>query len=84
MSYICSVIKHTMIDLTQIHHISFDNIDYSDYPDFTDAYPSKVEYLDPVTNQVRELTDEEMTWFTDRTDFWWPTLYQNAIEGLFI
>ena len=73
-----------MLDLSKIQSMSFDNIDYGDYPDFSDAYPCEVEYLDPNTNKVRELTESEMDWFSEQTHFWWPTLYQYAIEGLFI
>lgn len=73
-----------MLDLTKIQNIRFDNIDYGDYPDFSDAYPTDVEYNDPNTNEVRELTETEMEWFTEQTDFWWPTLYEYITGGLFI
>lgn len=74
-----------MLDTKNIIHVSFDNIDFGDYPDFSDAYPSEVIYLDPNTNEERLLNEQELDWFFENENsFWWPLLFQNAIEGYFI
>jgi hypothetical protein len=52
-----------MIDLSKVNSVEVDGIDYSDYPDFCDAYISNAWYGD------RPMTDEEIDELNENTDF---------------
>jgi len=47
------------MDTTKIDNVEFDNIDYTDYPDFCDAYISSADYngLEMTEEQLNELND---------------------------
>lgn len=56
------------LDYNLIEDISFDGIDYRDYPDFCDAFISSATYMG------REMTQEELDILNDDTDFVYETL----------
>lgn len=61
------------INLNQVENIEFQNIDHSDYPDFSDAYISYAEL-----NGV-PLTDEQLDDLNENSNF----VYEKVMERLF-
>ena len=59
-----------------IEDIEFDNVNFSDAHDFSDAFISKALYDDPKTG-LRELTDEEI----DSLDSEW--VYDRLIDYIY-
>ena len=58
------------MDTTKIDNVEFDNIDYTDYPDFCDAYISSADY-----NGI-EMTDEELDALNDDNDLRYDLLME--------
>lgn len=56
------------IDLTKVSNIEFDGIDYSDYPDFVDAYIINADY------NGRPMTDDEIEELNQDSDFVYDAL----------
>ena len=52
-----------MLNLNDLEDIVFDDVNYLDYPDFSDAYISEA------TIYGRELTEDELDWVNEQTDF---------------
>ena len=50
----------TKLNYNNIDDIVVDGIDHSDYPDFCDAYILSAMYTDPITNEYRALTEDEL------------------------
>ena len=50
----------TKLDYSQIDDVVVGNIDYSDYPDFSDASIESAMYDDPITGEYRELDEDEL------------------------
>ena len=48
------------LDYSRISEVEIENIDHSDYPDFCDAYVASAVYNDPVTEEERPLTENEL------------------------
>lgn len=61
------------MDLTKIENIEFENINVSDYPDFSDAFISYAEI------DGRPLTDDELDQVNEDSYF----VYETLIERLF-
>lgn len=61
------------MDLTQIRNIVFEDVDYSDYPDFCDCYISYAE-IDGVP-----LTEAELEELNDERDF----IHEKLTDNLF-
>lgn len=57
-----------MLDTKRIVDIVIEGIDYSDYPDFCDAYIAEARYQND-DGSTRELTDDEYDELHDNTDF---------------
>lgn len=57
-----------MLDLNKVTNIVFEGIDFSDYPDFCDAYPVSADYGNvPMTEQqLEELRDQDSCWLYDQ------------------
>lgn len=68
-----STMTTSELNLSQIENIEFQNIDHSDYPDFSDACISYAE-LDGVP-----LTDEELDELNENSNF----VYEKLMERLF-
>jgi hypothetical protein len=49
-----------MLDYEKIDDVEIENINHSDYPDFSDAYVMRAMYDDPKTGEYRELTEDEL------------------------
>jgi len=49
-----------MLDYEKIDDVEIENINHSDYPDFSDAYVLRASYNDPKTGEYRELTEDEL------------------------
>ena len=60
------------LDLKKIE-VNEMEINYNDYPDFTDSFILSASYED------RELSDEELDWLNEDSDF----IYEMVIERLF-
>lgn len=60
------------MDYKKIDNIEFENIDYSDYPDFCDAFISSA-YYDGVA-----MTDDQLDELNDDTSF----VYEKLMEHL--
>ena len=60
------------LDLNKIDNMQFDGIDFSDYPDFCDAFCHDADY-DGV-----QMTDEQLDLLNDKyRDFVYESLYQS-------
>ena len=51
------------MDTNKIDNIKFEDIDYSDYPDFCDVFISQADY------DGHEMTEEELTEINEDRDF---------------
>jgi hypothetical protein len=58
------------MDYKLIDNVEFDNVDYTDYPDFCDAYICYAEY-----NGI-EMTDEELDALNDDNDLRYDLLME--------
>ena len=63
------------LDYSKIDDCDIENIEYSDYPDFSNAYIASAWYDDPVTGEYRELTEDELEsldsgWVFDKVWDW--------------
>jgi len=56
------------LDYSKIDNIKVDGIDYSDYPDFADAYIASADY------DGRAMTDEELDLLNEDSDFVYSAL----------
>ena len=62
------------LDLNKISNIQFEDIDHSDYPDYSDAYVSYAEY------DGEEMTDEQLDTLNDEyRDF----VYEKLMNHIF-
>ena len=64
-----------MLDYAKIDDVEIENINYDDYPDFSDAYVMKAMYDDPKTGEYRELTEDELEsldsdWVHEQVEDW--------------
>ena len=64
-----------MLDYAKIDDVEIENINYDDYPDFSDAYVMKAMYDDPKTGEYRELTEDELesldgSWVSEQVHDW--------------
>ena len=64
-----------MLDYSKIDDVVVEDIDYSDYPDFCDAYVASATYNDPETGRHRELTEDELEnldsgWVLEQVNDW--------------
>jgi predicted Ser/Thr protein kinase len=64
-----------MLDYAKIDDVEIENINYNDYPDFSDAYVMKAMYNDPKTGEYRELTEDELEnldgdWVHEQVNDW--------------
>ena len=60
--------NESSLDFDKITGIEIDGIDYSDYPDFVDAYISSADYEEE-DGSIRPLTDDELEMVNDDSDF---------------
>ena len=63
-----------MLDYSKIDDVEIEGIDYSDSPDFCDAYISRAGYDDP-KHGYRQLTDDELEtldvdWVHEQVESW--------------
>ena len=58
----------TKLDYSLISDITFDGVDYGDYPDFCNAF------IDSATYMGREMTQDELEILNEDTDFVYETL----------
>ena len=58
----------TKLDYSLISDITFDGVDYKDYPDFCDAFINSATYMG------REMTQDELEILNEDTDFVYETL----------
>ena len=58
---------------SKINNIKFEDIDYSDYPDFCDAFISSAEY------DGRDMTEDELDELNEDREF----VYEKLLEYLF-
>lgn len=65
-----------MINTENIYNLSFDEVDYNDYPDFSDAYISEAWIIE--NNTERQLTDEELQELNDDRDY----VYEKLLEHI--
>ena len=61
------------MDLSMVHNIEFDDIDYGDAPDFCDAFICYAEYDD------REMTEDELEKLNENRDF----VHEKLIDYLY-
>lgn len=67
------------IDLNKIVDVEVENIDSSDYPDFSDAFIARAS-LNLGACQFRDLTEKELEWLnTEKPEF----VYQKILDYLF-
>ena len=69
--------KHPTEILQNIEDIELEDIDYSDYPDFVDAYISKAYWIDT----DKELTEEELDNLNSNTEFVYDQIVSQVMEG---
>jgi hypothetical protein len=62
-----------MLDYNLIDDLEFDGIDYSDYPDFCDAYIVSATYGD------RDMTDDELDELNEDRDY----VYEKLMDHIF-
>ena len=61
------------IKLNKIEDVEIAGIDTRDYPDFVDAFIEAASY------EGRELTDEELEWVNEQSDF----VYESVINYMY-
>jgi hypothetical protein len=62
------------LDLKKIDNLEFDGVVTGDYPDFSDAFLSKGDYID------RKLSDKEIDWINDEHRDW---VYEKLMDSLY-
>ena len=66
--------NENIINVEEVHDIVFTGIDFTDHPDYSDAY------IESATYKNRDMTDDEIEELQNQQDMW---VYEKLMDWIF-